>query len=239
MSGASTKFKDWTADKIWGMTAQAGYRTENILVEGRHYTDAETLKAIIAVEKNDPLLELDLAELQKQIEKLSWVKAARVERRMPDTLYVELEERVPIALWQRKKRLSLIDTTGAVVTDHKLGRFKDLPIVVGENAPQKAPAFLEILKAEPTIFERVEALTYVSNRRWDLTLKSGVTVKLPEEEVSLALARLSKTQDNENIMDKDIKVIDVRETDRIIVQMKPGAVQEYSHVNLTSSGDQI
>ncbi len=221
-------------------SANAGYSVENILVEGRHFTDGETLKAIMGIEKHDPLFAYDLADIQIKIEKLSWVKTARVERRLPDTIYVHLEERVPMALWQRNKRLSLIDTEGKVVTDHKLERFKDLVIVVGEKAPEEATKFLQILDAEPEVLNRVEAITYVSNRRWNLKLKNGVTVKLPEDEMSLALRRLSVTQDKENIMDKDIEVIDVREHDRIIVQTKPGAVQEYqdsySQVNATSGG---
>ncbi len=196
--------------------------------------------AILNIQKNDPLFQFDLNEKQKRIEQLSWVKTVRVERRLPDTIYIALEERVPMALWQRKKRLTLIDDLGEVVTDHKLNRFKDFIIVVGSDAPKQAPQILRLLESEPDIEDRVEAVTYVSSRRWNLALKSGVTVKLPEGEIPLALRRLAVKHGSENLMDKDIQVIDLRESDRIIVQTKPGAVQEYednySNVNLSSGG---
>ena len=169
------------------------------------------------------------------IEKLSWVKAAQVERRMPDTIYIGLEERVPMALWQRHKRLSLIGSEGVILTDHKLERFKDYIIVVGEDVPAKAPEFLRLLRSEPIIQSRVEAATLISKRRWDLTLKNNILVKLPENETALSLRRLAVTQEEENLMDKDIREIDMRDPLRITVRTKPGAVQEYKAGYKTTS----
>lgn len=227
MSGASTRFGDWAENKILLTTANAGFRVQNILVEGRHYTDSDTLKAIVNIGKGDPLFAFKADEARTMIEKLSWVKVAQVERRLPDTIYIGLEERSPMALWQRNKRLSLIDAEGAVLTDHKLERFKDYIIVVGEDVPEKSPEFLKLLESEPLVQKRVEAATLISNRRWDLKLKSGALVKLPEEAMALALRRLAVTQEEDGLMDKDIKEIDVRDPVRITVRTKPGTVQEY------------
>lgn len=209
------------------VSAASGFAVENILVEGRVYTDTDTLKAITNIQKGDPLFSFHPAEAQDMIEKLSWVRVAHVERRLPDTIYIGLEERKPLALWQREKRVSLIDEEGVVLTDHKLERFKDLMIVVGKQAPEKSPAFLKMLEAEPSIKERAEAASLVSDRRWDVKLESGAVVKFPEENLELALRRLAVTHEEEGILDKNVGVIDVREPDRITVRTKPGAVQEY------------
>jgi len=132
-----------------------------------------------------------------------------------------------MAIWQRNKRLSLIDTEGVVLTDRKLKRFKDFIIVVGDDVPERAGDLFTLLGSEPEVYANIEAAKSISNRRWDLVLKSGAVVKLPEEEVALALRRLAVMQEDENIMDKNIKVIDVRELNRITVRTKPGAVREY------------
>lgn len=227
MSGASARFGDWTENKILAITADAGFQVKNILVEGRHYTDADAIRAIVNVNKDDPLFLFKPAPAQEMIEKLSWVETAQVERRLPDTVYIGLEERVPLALWQRNKRLSLIDSQGVVLTDQNLNRFKDFIIVVGDDVSDKAPSFIRLLQAEPELFRRVESAKLISSRRWDIKLKNGVTVKLPEEDLPLALTRLSAMHAEEKLLDKDIKVIDVREPTRITVRTKPGAALEY------------
>lgn len=235
MSGTSSHVASWADNKILNITKGVGFEVANILVEGRNYTDVDTLKAIININKGDPLLAFKPELAQEMIEKLSWVKSAEVERRFPDTIYVGLIERTPMALWQRNKRLSLIDTEGAVLTDDKLDRFKNLVIVVGDSVPEQAPDFLKILAAQPEIMSRVEAAKIISNRRWDLTLKNGVTVKLPEGDTPLALSRLLVVQEEEALMDKDVNVIDVRDNARITVRTKPGAVQEYRSGYQTTS----
>lgn len=200
------------------------------------------MRAIINVNKGDPLFLFQPKPAQAMLEKLSWVKTVQVERRFPDTISIKLEERVPMALWQRNKRLSLIDTEGVVLTDNKLNRFKDLIVVVGDDVSERAPQFLKLLRSEPEILNKLEAAKSISGRRWDLTLKSGAIVKLPEDELVLALRRLAVMQEEENIMDKNIKVIDVRDLSRITVRTKPGAVREYKahFVNgFSASGDAI
>ena len=106
------------------------------------------------------------------------------------------------------------------------------PIKLAESgtgaAPKKASALLVMLQAEPLIEERVEAATLVGGRRWDLKLKSGADVKLPEDELGLALRKLATNHEEDGILDKNVLSIDVREGDRITVRTKPGAVQEFN-----------
>lgn len=227
MSGASTRLGDYAHNQMLNVTSNMGFEVANILVEGRQYTDVDTIKAIVNVNKGDPLFLFDPSEAQRMISKISWVKSVAIERRLPNTIYIGLTERQPMALWQRQKRLSLIDTEGVILTDHKLERFKNYIIVTGESVPSIAPSFLELLASEPSILSRIESASFISDRRWDVVLKSGIQVKLPEDEVALALRSLAVMHTEEGLMDKDIKVIDVREPSRITVRTKPGAVQEY------------
>ncbi len=227
MSGASARFSNWTENKVLMTTADAGFKVENILVEGRNFTDVDALKAIVNVEKGDPIFSFHPNAAKKMIGKLSWVKSVKVERRLPDTIYVGLQERTPMALWQRHKRLSLIDSEGVILADHNLEKFKDFIILVGGDVPKQAPTFLRLLQSEPLLFERVRSASLISDRRWDLKLRGDVVVKLPEKDIALALRRLVVIHEKENLLNKDIKVIDVREPTRVTVRTKPGAVQEY------------
>lgn len=235
MSDASTRTGNWFHQKYLNLTVDAGFVVSNILVEGRQYTDAETLKAILNIDKGDPILGFDAADAQLMIQRISWVKDVYIERRFPDTIYVRLIERTPMALWQRNKRLSLIDTEGLVLTDDQLDRFKNYIVVVGDDVPTMAPDFLKILMAEPEILSKTEAASLISARRWDLLLKSGATVKLPENDIVLAFRRLAKMHQEKQILDKDVKTIDVREPARILVRTHPGAVQQYQSGSISGN----
>jgi cell division protein FtsQ len=228
MSGALERAQNSIETAVLNTTGGWGFKVRNIMVDGRRYTDPDTLKAMVNMEKGDPIFAFHPGEAKAMIEKISWVKSAHVERRLPDTIYIRLEERKPLALWQRNQKLALIDSDGVVLTDQNLSRWKKLMIVVGDDAPKKASELISMLDAEPVIEERVEAATLVSGRRWDLKLKSGADVKLPEEELGLALRKLAVNHEEEALLDKDVLSIDVREEGRITVRTKPGAAQDYT-----------
>jgi len=226
LSGAFARMHFKMQEAMLDESAQWGFAVQNIMVDGRKHTDGQTLKAMINMEKGDPIFAFDPDEARAQIEKLSWVKTAHVERRLPDTIYIRLEERTPMALWQKNKKLVLIDAEGVVLTDSNLAPWKNLLIVVGDDAPAHTAELLTMLEVEPDIQKRVEAATLVSGRRWDLKLKSGAEVKLPESELGLALRKLAVNHEEEALLDKNVLSIDVREEGRITVRTKPGAAQE-------------
>ena len=136
-------------------------------------------------------------------------------------------EREPVALWQNKQKVRLVDIDGVTITDTDIAPFEGLPIIVGETAPIIYPVLRPLLLAEPEISERLEAVIRVGDRRWDLRLKNGVTIKLPEENEAMALRNLARMQSEDNIFGKDLTEIDMRVQGRITVRTSPGAVQEY------------
>lgn len=227
LSGFFVQTYDATEKKFYMASVDAGFSVQNILVEGREQTDPDVLRALLNTEKGDPILAFNPAEAKDMIERIAWVKEAHVERRLPDTIYIGLVERKPMALWQHKGKVRIIDTDGETITDRKKTEFKELPIIVGENAPYHAPGFLSMIALEPELSKRLDAAIWVGDRRWDIKLKTGAEVKLPEKDVALALRRLVKAQKDDGLLDKRVKVIDVREADRIIIRTNPGAVQEY------------
>lgn len=228
LSDADTNSANWVKDKTIAMAGDAGYRVENILVEGRQYSDADVLFALINIEKGDSIFLFDPDDAKTQIEKIGWVKSVRVERRLPDTIYIKLEERRPLALWQNGKILSLIDLNGEILTQENLGRFKNLLMIRGKGAPEKAAALLSLLEAEQALQSLVDHAVLVENRRWDIYLLDGKRIKLPETDVGLAIRNMMLRHEQDNILGKDsITVIDARYQGRLIIRTKLGKVQDY------------
>ena len=116
-----------------------------------------------------------------------------------------------------------------MITDstEDMARFQSLPLVVGDGAAPAARHLLGLMQAEPLLMERLEAAVYVGGRRWDLKMKSGAMIRLPESDLALALRRLAGAQEQDRLIDGALESIDLREANRMIVRTRPGTVQDY------------
>jgi len=218
LSGANERFAAWAYQSFIGQSAEAGMTVQNILIEGREYTDADLLRALINMQEGDPLLDFHPNEVQPLIEKISWIEKADVARRLPDTIYVRLHERKPFALWQHEGKVVVIDHTGHILTEEMRPIFKELFLVTGDDANEHAKEIIELLRTEPIILSESEAAMRVGERRWDLKLKNGMLVHLPEKDLGYAFRRLADEQSENDIFSRNISTIDLREPDRLIVQ---------------------
>jgi cell division protein FtsQ len=215
-------------DGFLGYSKSAGFQVSQILVEGRENTPHHAIRGVINTKKGDPLFAFDPHQAQKLIERISWVEEAAVSRRWPDTIHVALTERQPLALFETPdhKRM-LIDAEGVRLTSDRLQRFDHLPVVYGDGARKNAETLLNYITREPLIAKRLHSAQYIANRRWDIILHNRIRIRLPAQDVALSLRRLSRAHDTRAILDKDLKSIDMREDDRIIVRTAPGKVQDY------------
>ncbi len=227
MGGYINRAVDWSVQLKNETLASIGFRIENILLEGRVYSDAKLIMALVNMSKGDPLFAFDPTQAKEQIERMPWVESAEIERRWPDTLYIRLTERQPLAFLQKDKKLYLMDGKGEIINTNGLSRFQNLIVFIGEDSQQQAPAILAMLQAEPEILSRVETIKEIGGRRWDLVLKNGVTLKLPEKDSALALRQIADAQKSDQVLDKDIEHIDLRDHARMIIRTRPGTVQEY------------
>lgn len=226
-SGWMNRTEMRTIQSFHEKTANAGFSVHNVLIEGRHNTGRVELKNLLGIEKDASIFSYDLDDLQHKIMTLTWVKSVIVERRLPDTIYIRLQERTPIALYQRDGKLALVDSEGVTLTDRDLNKFSDELIITGDQAPQNAAELIGLIEAEPGLHDRIEIARWIGNRRWDIKLKNGITLRLPEDDAGLAIKRLAEAQAKEKIMDRQVEAIDLRDPMRIVIQTAPGAVGKY------------
>lgn len=217
-AGGIEKSQQWSSQKILDMSASAGFRVEKILVEGRENTDAALLKSLIGLEKGDPILNFDPKKMREDIEKISWVKSVILERRLPDTVYIEITERHPLAIWKKRNERVLIDEDGEILSDEDIQDFMPLITLFGEDAPEHAKELIEMIAAEPELDARMESAERISGRRWNLRLKNGIMILLPENDIGLALRRMMTAHEEDALLNKDIVNIDLRNSEKIIVK---------------------
>jgi len=213
----------WTAVKT---SSELGLILEEVLVTGRGETSREDLLTALGVARGAPMLTYDFESAKVRVENLPWVRNAHIERLLPNTLAVHLIERQPIALWQNQDGFSLIDEDGDVIISAELDQYANLIHVVGDDAPNRVGGLLELLETQPTVKAKVLAAIRVGGRRWDLLIEGGIDVRLPEDGAPEALARLAAFETESGVLGRDVKVLDLRMPDRVIVRRVPNAVRK-------------
>lgn len=214
-----------TTARFYDGTARAGLAVGDVLLKGRREADRDLILAALGVRRGSPMLAFDPHAAREALERMPWIAAATVERRLPDTIVVSIVERAPMALWQHEHKLRLVDAEGTVLSETNLERWRDLPMLVGADAPRRGRELLGLLAAEPLVGRRVDAAILVGGRRWDLKLDNGVEVRLPETDVAAALRQLATVQQTNGVLERDVAVVDLRVPDRLVVQTSAAAAE--------------
>lgn len=202
-------------------TASLGFEVREVMVSGRQQTDRNQLISALDIERGAPILAFDIDEAKSRIDGLPWVRSSTIERMLPDTVLVSIVEREPLVLWQLNGKLKLIDAEGVVILEEGLESYSDLLVVVGDGAETEAAALIALLGSQPQLMEQVDAASWVGHRRWNIHLKGGIDVRLPEDDANSAWSRLAEYHKSHQVLDKDVTVLDLRIPDRLIVKTGP------------------
>jgi cell division protein FtsQ len=203
----------------------AGFRIVSVALSGNIRVSREEVLAIAGVTGTTSLLFLDVAAMRERLRTNPWIADATVLKLYPGELQVNITERQAFALWQKDRRVSVIAEDGTVLEPFVAPGLVQLPLVVGEGAQTRAKAFLALLARHPAIHEQVRASILVGERRWNLRLRNGLDIRLPESDAAAALDRLIALERDNKLTTRDIAAIDLRLPDRITVRLSPAAAQ--------------
>jgi len=203
----------------------AGFRITSVAINGRKQLTQDEILAIGGVNGHSSLLFLNASAVREKLQADPWIAEATVLKLYPGQLRIDIVERAPFALWQRNGQMSVISEDGAVLEGYVSPRFVKLPLVVGKGAETRAKDFLALLAHYPQINSVTKAAVLVGERRWNLRLNDGLDIRLPENDVGNALAMLSGLDKNEHLFAKDIVAIDLRQPDRLVVQLSDDAAK--------------
>ena len=216
--------------RAWQATARAasraGFEVRHVEVHGVATGPRLSVIAATLEGPTNSMLLVDLSAARTRLRALPWVADASVARRLPDTMIVDVVERRPVALWQFRHRLAVIDRAGVPLTADRLDRFAALPLVVGADANLHVGELLTLLGTTPRLAAAVDAATLVGTRRWDLRFKSGETLALPEgEAAATALTRFDAADRKTGLLGHGYLRFDLRQpgqmTVRVATPVKP------------------
>ena len=201
-----------------GEFADLGFKLKTVHIEGASPMAKADILAATALYQDQPTLGMDLNDLRTRVEGVGWVKTAKVVRLLPDTVFISVEERPALAVWQHAGAMRVIDGEGRIIREADASRFPQLPLVVGQGADQAAGAILPAVNSRPRLRDRLEALVRVDDRRWDLRLKDGSLIQLPAIDEESALIQLDQLDQRQRILDLGFARIDLRDPEMVAVR---------------------
>ena len=199
----------------------AGFSVKRVEVTGIDRMERMTVYAV-ALDQNSRAMPLvDLEKVRAQLLQYGWIADARVSRRLPDTLAVDIVERKPAAVWQHAGQLSLIDEKGIVLEPVALNAMPDLPLVIGPDANVQATALTELMVHAPRLKPMLAGATWVGGRRWDLKFQSGEVLALPEGEKpsAAALNKFASMDGADRLLGRGFVRFDMRDPTKMFVRV--------------------
>jgi cell division protein FtsQ len=174
-------------------------------------------------------LKLDVEELRHRVEALGAVETATVQFDPQGMLRIAVVERIAVVLFrQTDGGLVMLDRNGVEIGPvERRADYPELPVIRGPGAQGRVGEVLALIAAAPGLVPRLRAFIRVGERRWDLVLDRDMTILLPEAGSVGALSRIMALHYGEELLDRDIKVIDMRLPERPVLRMNSEAAETY------------
>jgi len=206
---------------------RAGFTVKRVDVVGLKNMDSAPVYEVALEQRSMAMPLVDVAGVRQKLLRYGWIKDARVSRRLPDTLVVDIVERQPAALWQDRDRLALIDSEGVVIDRVPVTQMPDLPLLVGPGANLHGRDLNRILAAAPSLKPQLVSATWVGRRRWDLQLQTGETVALPEgtEAARTALAKFAELDKSTGLLGRGLIRFDLRLPGKMVVRLPRAPIE--------------
>jgi cell division septal protein FtsQ len=217
---------------------KSSLRIKQIKIEGNRIVGENEILQLTQVQMNSLLYDADLSVIQQNVMSHHYIKDAMVERTLPNSIHIQVVERVPIVIVNRPET-TYIDECGVVLPRSISHRLYDLPMITGIS--ESEPLIPGSIVKQPDVIEALQLLATLKivNRSMfhnisevqvrnggDIVLYStegGVPIIFGHNEMSSKLIRLEAFW-NTVVRTRGtqlLQYIDLRYQDQIIARWKP------------------
>ncbi|MGB6118382.1 MAG: cell division protein FtsQ/DivIB [Mesorhizobium sp.] len=209
---------------LQAITARSGFAIEDVRMAGNKETSEIDVLEKLELDGWTSLVGFDAEAARERIAQLPWIERVSVRKIYPDAIDISITEKKPLAIWQQGRELSLIGQDGKIIVPFESERYATLPFFAGVGANERASEFMARMAQVPQLSSRIRAYVRVADRRWDLRLENGITIRLPEYGEDAAIADVARLDAEEGLLSRDLAAVDMRVEDRVVVKLTPEAV---------------
>lgn len=224
-SGKAARLVAKTSYNVEKQIANAGFTLQHIVVDGRIRTKSNVIFKTLDLKKGQYIYDVNLQDVLSRLEHLPWIHSVRLERRLPNTLFVKLIEKHPVAFWQDNKKHYLVDTYGTLIGEFPLKDYPGYVVATGQGAAEKLPWLVQTVGRYESIYAKTTGAVFVSQRRWDLVLHNTLMVKLPEDDIDEALGRLVELEKENRLSSPNVDTVDLRSSGRVYFYLSKEGLQ--------------
>jgi cell division protein FtsQ len=225
------------ADLRESVETRPEFMVKLMAVDGASAPVATAIRGMLPVTLPASSFRLDLETLRAEIEKVDAVASADIHIRKGGILQVTVTERQPVILWRTPAGLEMLDTTGhRVATLLTRAARPDLPVIAGEGADGQVTEALALLDAARPIEGRIRGLVRMGERRWDVVLDRDQRILLPETEPVAAMQRIIALDQAEDMLGRDLTVVDLRNQNRPTIRIAAGTSTELTALETEVTG---
>ena len=161
------------------------------------------------------IFSIELDSIREKIKSNQLVSEVSIERILPSTLNINIIEKKPIGIIQKKNLYKLITSDGSIVFNKQIHKFYYLPIFSGKNVEKNAQSIIDLLNLA-NFKEEIWSMSLINERRWNLNLKKGIKILLPEHNLIKALNLINNIEQKHKILDGNFIEIDLRNDNQVI-----------------------
>lgn len=221
---------DAVADARTSIEERPEFMVKLMAIDGATGALAADIRTAVPIDFPQSSFDMDLTAIRKDIAALNGIKTASVRIRPGGILQVDVERRIPVAVWRHPDGLALVDNTGAHVTEITArADFPDLPLIAGEGAARHVPEALRLTRTAKALDGRLRGVVRMGDRRWDIVLDRDQRILLPEKGAMQALERVIALEraPKVEILSRDVSRVDMRLAKRPTVQMSEEATETW------------
>lgn len=183
--------------------------TPNLIVLGNNYIDKKSLIYELKTKLDEGKNSNNLDLISNILNKKNLIKKFIITKTSNNLITIRIEEKNIIGLLNIENNNYLIDEFNNIIETKITPNLFHLPVFIGKNSNKNASVILNLIK-ESDINLNYLSFSFVDQRRWNINLKNGVKILLPETKVSDTLKLLNKVTSKYNILNGNFIEIDMR-----------------------------
>ena len=197
----------------YSINFQKIYKIQNINVSGLSEKDNQKLLNEIKNLSLENIFFIDKSEIKKFINENSLIEKYEVLKKYPSSINIKIEKTNFYAKINYKGTTYLIGSNGKL-TLSKSG-YNELPYIFGKPDINEFLKIKKIIDESKFSYKQIKDLYFFSSNRWDIKLKNGILIKLPNNFTLQNLNYLFEFLKNYN--GENFNIVDARIKNQIIL----------------------
>ena len=186
----------------------------NIEVVGLSDSLNQQIKERISSAINQNIYFISENYIKESLDEYKYLESYDVFKVFPSKLMINLKQTNFLANTIKDNKKFIVGSNGKLIDDKTLNLNLNLPNIFGNFSKKDFISFFDIIKDSKFNYSEIKDIFFFKSGRWDIKTKFGILIKLPKNEIKIALDKAQNIINNPEI---NYKVIDLRIANQVIL----------------------